>query len=316
MYDITRKTATSLLMLAGAALLPALAAQPAHAQGSAWIAEPGTGSVSLTYATQKATQFFRQTTKVEGPLADTSLSQNTMWLGLNYAATDAVAIDVQSGWAGSSLPGAPGPSGGEEGYSGLVDTNFAVTFRLVDELISNAPSVAVRVGAIVAGAYDTGYINSIGDGANGVEASLIVGRFGSAAGFSGEIGFRSRTSATVNPHAVGAGGGSEQVDVPADMFANLGIFVPAGNVVTLGFDYRLVNAFDGIDIGGDGFSPSRFPGLHEDSHIVGGRLIADLNEIVGLNIFYGQVVRGRNIAAARIFGAGMSIAFGGGGMGF
>ena len=298
--------------LVGSALLPGLAVQSVSAQGSPWIAEPGTGSVNLSFVNQDAAEFYRQTTKTTGPLGPTGahLSQNTVWFGVNYAVTDAVAFDVQSAWAASSLPGAVGPSGGQEGYSGLYDSNVAVTWRFVDELITDAPSVALRVGAIIAGAYDTGYINSVGDGGNGIETSLVIGRFGSAAGFSGEIGFRARTSTEVNPDAVGAMAG-EQVDIPNDMFVNLGLFIPAGNVVTIGVDYRMVNALSGIDIGGEGFSPSRFPGLHEDSHIVGGRLIANVTDMVSVNAFFGQVVRGRNVAAARIFGAGLSFGFGG-----
>ena len=299
-------------ILAGSALLCALSAQPASAQGSPWIAEPGTGSVNLSFVNQNAAEFYRQTTKTTGPLGPTGahLSQNTMWFGVNYAFTDAVGLDVQTAWASSSLPGAVGPSGGEESYSGLYDSNVAVTWRFVDELVSNAPSVALRVGAIIAGAYDTGYINSVGDGGNGIETSLVIGKFGSVAGFSGEIGFRARSSTEVNPMAVGAMAG-EQVDIPNDMFVNLGLFIPAGNVVTIGVDYRMVNATSGIDIGGDGFSPSRFPGLHEDGHIVGGRLIANVTDLVSVNAFFGQVVKGRNIAASRIFGAGLSFGFGG-----
>ena len=303
-----------LTVLAGSALLSALPVQPASAQGTPWIAEPGTGSVNLTYANQNATEFYRfvedQLQKVPGPLADSHLAQTTMWFGVNYALTDAVALDVQSAWASSSLPGAAGPSGGEEGYSGLFDSNVAVTWRFVDELVSDAPSVALRVGAIVAGGYDTGYINSLGDGGNAIETSLIIGKFGSAAGFSGEIGYRARTSTEVNPNAVGAMAG-DQVDIPNDMFVNLGLFIPAGEVVTIGVDYRMVNALSGIDIGGEGFSPSRFPGLHEDGHIVGARLIASVTDLVSLNGFFGQVVKGRNIAASRIFGFGVSFGFGG-----
>lgn len=299
-----------LTTLVGSALLSGLAVQPASAQGTPWIAEPGTGSVNLSFAHQRATEFYRQTTRVPGPLADSHLSQNTVWFGVNYAFTDAVAFDVQSAWAASSLPGAAGPSGGQEGYSGLYDSNVAVTWRFVDELVSNAPSVALRIGAIIAGAYDTGYINSVGDGGNGIETSLIIGRFGSAAGFSGEIGVRARTSTEVNPNAVGAMAG-EQVDIPNDMFVNVGLFIPAGDVVTIGVDYRLVNAFSGIDIGGEGFSPSRFPGLHEDSHIVGSRLIANVTDLVSVNVFFGRVAAGRNVAASSIFGAGLSFGFGG-----
>lgn len=295
-------------------LVACLSAQPALAQGSPWIAEPGTGSINISYVNQNATEYFRQTEKGTGALGATNanLAQNTAWLGVNYALHDAVSLDVQSAWARSFVAGAVGPAGGQETHSGLFDSNFAITWRLVDELISDAPSVAVRLGAIVAGDYETGYINSVGDGGNGVEASLLVGKFWDTAGVSAEIGYRNRTSTEVNPLAVGAGvSAGETVDIPADMFFNLGLFVPTGSRVTIGVDYRMVNALSGIQLGGEGFSPSRFPGLEEDGHIVGGRVIANVTEYVSVNGFFGQVVAGRNTANSRIIGIGLSYGFGG-----
>jgi len=301
------------------ALTPCLSVVPALAQGTPWLAEPRSGTVNISYVNQNATEFYRQTTKVKGPLEATgaNLAQNTMWFGVNYAINDSVAIDVQSAWARSFVAGAVGPSGGQESYSGIFDSTLAVTWRIVDELISDAPSVAVRVGAIIPGSYDTGYINSLGDGGAGVETSLIIGKFGSAAGVSAEIGYRNRTSTEVNTQAVGgAASGGEKVDIPADVFLNLGLFIPAGDYLTVGADYRMVNALDGIDIGGPGFSPSRFPGLQEDAHIVGGRLMADVADNVSLNGFVGRVVAGRNTAASLLISFGVSLGFGGGGVGF
>ncbi len=304
----------SLAVLASSSLVACLAAQPVAAQGTAWIGEPGTGTFSISYVNQNAQEFYRETTTVKGPLeaTDANLAQNTVWLAFNYALHDAVALDVQTAWARSFVAGAVGPAGGQESYSGLFDTNIAVTWRVVDELISDAPSVALRVGAIIAGGYDTGYINSLGDGGNGLETSLVVGKFGDALGVSAEVGYRNRSGTEVNPDAVGAAGGAgETVDIPADIFFNMFLFVPVGSRVTLGADYRVVNALSGIDIGGEGFSPSRFPGLQEDAQILGGRLIADLTGTVGLNAFFGQVVSGRNTARSRIFGFGLSVGFGG-----
>lgn len=307
------------VIVAGAALAAGLSARPAAAQGTPWIAEPGTGTVSFTYANQNATELWAGSTKTTGPLGPTeaNLAQNTLWFAVNYALNDSVALDVQSAYASSFVTGGAGPSGGAESYRGLFDSNVALTFRLVDELIADAPSVAVRVGGVLAGAYDTGYINSLGDGGHGLETSLIVGRFGAAAGFSAELGFRVRGSTEVNTRAVGGDGAAgETVDVPNDVFVNVGLFVPAGNAVTLGVDYRFVNALSGLDIGGPGFSPSRFPALEEDAHIVGGRLLANVTDTVSLNVFFGQVVAGRNTAASRVFGAGVGFGFGGGGFDF
>ena len=300
--------------LAVSGLTACLSAPPALAQGTAWIAEPGTGSVSISYVNQNAREFYRETVTTQGPLeaTDANLAQNTVWIGFNYALHDAVALDVQTAWARSFVTGAAGPAGGRESYSGLFDSNVAVTWRVVDELVSNAPSVALRAGAIIAGGYDTGYINSLGDGGSGVETSLIIGKFWDALGISGEVGYRNRGSTEVNPDAVGAASAAgETVDIPNDMFVNLWLFVPLTSRVTLGVDYRMVNALSGLDIGGDGFSPSRFPGLQEDAQIVGGRLIADVTDTIGMSAFFGQVVAGRNTAKSRIFGIGLNVGFGG-----
>ena len=309
MYSNSRSLVT---LFAAAALLSCLSVQPAFAQGSPWIAEPGTGSISISYVNQNANEFYRQTTKVKGPLEATgaNLAQNTLWFGVNYAVSDSVALDLQTAWARSFVAGGVGPSGGQESYSGLYDSNIALTWRVVDELISDAPSVAIRLGMIAAGAYDTGYINSLGDGGNGFETSLIIGKFGSAAGFSAEVGYRDRTTTVVNEDAVG-GLLRGEVEIPSDMFVNLGLFIPANDAITIGVDYRMVNALSGIDIGGPGFSPSRFPGLEEDGHIVGGRLIANVTDTVSLNAFFGQVVAGRNTAASRIIGVGLNFGVGG-----
>ena len=105
------------------------------------------------------------------------------------------------------------------------------------------------------------------------------------------------------------------VDIPNDVFFNLAAFFPVNNVLTLGVDYQMVNALDGIDIGGPGFSPSRFPALEEDIHLVGGRLLANVTDVISLNLFGGQVVGGRNTAKSRVLGVGVTFAFGGGGVG-
>lgn len=296
------------------ALLSCLQVQPAYAQGSPWIAEPETGSVSVTFANQRATEFFRADTATTGPLGatDAHLSQSTLWFGVNYAITDAVAIDVQSAWARSFLPGPVGPTP-EESFSGLGDSNIAVTWRIVDEYVSNAPSIAIRGALIAAGNYETGYINSLGDGGHGFEASVIAGKFWSNAGFSAELGFRTRASTEINEQAVGGTVGD--VDIPNDVFFNLAGFFPLNDVFTLGVDYQMVDALDGIDIGGPGFSPSRFPALQEDIHLVGGRLLANVTDVISLNVFGGQVVAGRNTAKSRVLGVGVTFAFGGGGVG-
>ncbi|MYN64740.1 MAG: hypothetical protein F4X11_06890 [Acidobacteria bacterium] len=276
------------------AVLASLSAAPASAQGSAWIAEPETGSVNFSFVRQFTDKYFRSENSL--PVDRTlpaALSQNTFWFGFNYAFTDAVAIDVQTGAAKSLFPGPPaGTPTTSESFSGLVDTNVALTWRVVDELVSDAPSVAFRVAAIAAGGYETGHINALGDGGNGFEGSIIVGKFAERVGASAEVGYRYRTD-----------------DIPADMFFNGSLLVPAGSRVIVGADYRMVNAMSGLDIGVPPFSPPRFPEVQEDIHLVGGRLIINATDVVSVSGIFGKVVKGRNTASSNVFGLSLGFAF-------
>ncbi len=277
-------------------LLAALVLAPARgalAQATPWIGEPGTGSVGISFGRQAATEFFRADQRGPTPGNGAELSQNTGWLGISYAVSDAVSVDLRSGFARSFIPGPVGPTP-QESFSGLIDTNVSVTWRISDELVTGMPSVALRGGVIVAGPYETGHINSLGDGGNGFEGSVLVGQFVDRVGFSAEGGYRYRTE-----------------DIPSDVFVNLSGYLILSDQVTLAADYRIVNGNEsGLDIGGPGFSPDRFPELQEDIHLAGGRVVVNLTEGIGLNAFFGQVLDGRNTAASQIFGGGITYTFG------
>jgi len=111
-------------------------------------------------------------------------------------------------------------------------------------------------------------------------------------GASAEVGYRYRTE-----------------DIPADMFFNGSLFVPAGDRVIVGVDYRMVNATSGLDIGVPPFSPARFPEVQEDIHLVGGRVIINATDIVSVNGLFGKVVKGRNTASSNVFGVSLGFAF-------
>ena len=276
-----------------AAIVLPLAASSVFAQGSPWIAEPRTGSITISYGHQAATEFYRADVKGPTPGDGANLSQTTGWIDVNYAITDAIAVDLRSGLGRSHIPGPVGPTP-EESFSGLVDTNISLTWRVVDELVMDgAPSVAIRAGVIAAGGYDTGYINSLGDGGNGFETSVLVGKFGDRFGVSGEIGYRARSN-----------------NIPSDTFVNLAGFFPVNDRITVAADYRMVNGSDsGLDIGGPGFSPDRFPELQEDAQLLGGRVLATINDSISVSGFYGQIIGGRNTAASGILGLGVTYSF-------
>ena len=209
------------------------------------------------------------------------------------ALPDAIAVDLRSGLGRSHIPGPVGPTP-QESFSGLVDTSVSVTWRVVDELVTGgAPSVAIRAGVIAAGGYETGHINSLGDGGNGFEGSVVVGKFGDRFGASGEVGYRARSN-----------------DIPSDTFINLAGFFPVNDRITIAADYRMVNGSDsGLDIGGPGFSPDRFPELQEDAQLLGARVLASVNDSISVSGFFGQIVGGRNTAASRVIGLGVTYSF-------
>ncbi len=278
----------------GAVVAAALLSLPAHAaaQGTPWIGEPGTGAVSLYFSRQSATEYYRleiRPTPGDGAV----LSQNTGWLGITYALSDAVSVDLLSGLARSHIPGAVGPTT-QESFSGLIDTHLNVTWRVSDELLTGMPSVALSAGVIGAGPYETGHINALGDGGNGVQGSVVVGQFINRVGFSAEGGYRYRTE-----------------NIPSEVFVNLSGYLAVTEQLTLIGDFRVINSAEsGIEIGGAGFTAARFPEVEEDIDLLGARMLLNLTDEFGVNAFYGKVIDGRNTAASHIFGGGITHTFG------
>ena len=277
-----------------AALAVGLAAWPnvAFADGTAWLSEPGTGYLSLSYVGQTADEYFRSESKRATPRGE-NLTQNTVWLTANYALGESWALDARVGWARSDFVVGPMIPTTMANFSGLVDSTLGVTWRLNDELTSDYPSVAVRGGVVLAGNYETGHINSLGDGADGFELSVIVGEFVSTQfGLSAEFGYRAR-------------GGN----VPDETFTNLSGLWLISDRLSLGLDYQLVDAQSGLDIGGPGFDPTKFPEVQEDTQIVAGRLYYAVSERIGLSVFHAGVVKGRNAPASTVYGVTASYSF-------
>ena len=63
-------------------------------------------------------------------------------------------------------------------------------------------------------------------------------------------------------------------------------------------------------MGGPGFTPSRFPGLEEDRHMVGARILAQLTDTMTMSVFLGQVVKALNTARSQLVGVGFTTTLG------
>ena len=274
---------------------------PAFADGvSPWLPAPGAGFINLSYVSQNANQFYVQEnlrgTPPQNAVPDgkgPNLGQHTVWLSGMYGWSDAVAIDVRMGLARSYA--SAGPTGGRDNYSGVTDTNIGVTWRIVDELVKpSLPSIALRAGAIIEGSYTPGYINSIGDGASGLEVSALAGKYlADWLAVSGEVGYRDRDEG-----------------VPADLFVNLSGGVLFENI-GLSVNYKLVDAQSGLQIGVPPFTPGGrvFPRLEEDNQFLSGTVSLNVSDQSNVAVSYGEVIDGRNTSKSKVFSVTMGYLF-------
>ena len=264
----------------------------AHADGSPWLGAPGTGHASVSWVSQTANDLYAGERKrsIQG---GKELSQGTLWLLGNYTISDNIGVDGQIGFARGDFEGET--TADTNTFSGRADTSFGVTWRLVDEVAGSLPSLALRVGAIIAGDYEPGHINSLGDGGDGTEASLLVGKFlGDRFGLSLEAGVRDRNDG-----------------IPTNYFGNLATVLLVTDKLALGADYKVVKSEPGLDIGGPGFTPARFPMVREERSLLGGRMFYNMSESMSLGLFYLVVRDGRNTPASSAFGGSLSYSFSG-----
>ena len=284
--------------LALIAILCTLAPATAAAAGSPWLSEPQTGNMSVVYLRQTADEKWTGEGGTQaGPMpGGGELVQGTLWLLGDYAVRDNLAVDWQVGWASSELHA--------DSDRGFADANFGVSWRLADELVGQALSIAVRGGFILAGNYGTGTalpvttmgappgIYALGDGASGVEASVLVGRvFAERLGVSAEFGHRRRN------------------ELPGNTFYNLSALLQASDRLTLAVDYQRVNTDGDLNIGVAPFNPDRFPEVAEETTVLGARATLGLTDNASATVFYGDTIDGRNASASQIFGIAVGYAF-------
>jgi hypothetical protein len=267
------------------------AASGAFAQ-SVWLPEKGQLVVAPAYAYQTFDEFLAGKTKTTLP-AD--IVQQTGSIGLEYGLTPKFAVDATIGYTRVDFdpPGAPNTR-----RDGLDDTRLGLRYRFIDEDLSGrawVPAVGVRIGGIIAGTYDVPTtlppINP-GDGANGFETSLLLGKTFGQTGFGAyaDLGYR------VRDH-----------DVPDDLFGSVGVFKHLGPV-TLSFGYRHIQGLSGGDIGGPGFGTSYgFPQVKEINQLIEGGIAYTDKGGRSYQFTVAQKIDGRNTGDKLVFGVSVSI---------
>ena len=206
-----RSTFTVSAWPAAAFLLSTMFPPCAFAGSLPWIAEPGTGSIDLSYVRQNASKFWAGTRKGpharrrSGPHAKHRLGDR----GLRPARRRGGGCAARLGRS-SEFGDAPEL----DRQIGLQRRRDMARRRRVDPRL--AQRCLARAGVIVAGDYELGHINSIGDGGDGFEASVIVGKYFNRFGLALEYGVRSRNN-----------------DIPTNTFANLTALLSVSEPLTL-----------------------------------------------------------------------------------
>jgi hypothetical protein len=214
--------------------------------------------------------------------------QHSVYLQLEYGFTDWLAGDLSLGYSWAEIDGA----GSDDG---LADTTLGLRFQLLNEDAGAPLQLSWRVGGIIPGTYDEDFPFSSGDGAWGVETSLLLGkRINEWLGLYGDFGYRWRDD-----------------DVPQELFGSGGLYVTCGPV-TLSAGYRGSWGVEGDDIGDPGFGSSfGFPQTREIQHNIEVALgFSDAGNRY-YQLFYSRTLDGRNTGEHNVFGFAVTFPFGG-----
>jgi hypothetical protein len=265
----------------------------ANAQLSAWLPKEDQFIVTPGFVYSTFDEFWLGNDKIDNPPNGKDLEQAISFISVEYGVTPKVALDLTVGYTWTETKAFGGS--GERDDRGLADTYLGIRYRLWDEREHEGcllPTVAVRVGGVIHGTYDENFPFSAGDGANGLEGSLLLAReICPGFGAFGDVGYRFRDE-----------------EVPNDFFASGGFYVGyAGFNATVA--YRHVQSTSGPDIGDPGFT---FPELKEISQNVefGLGYTCPRTEIHA-QVFYAHTIDGRNTGQKDIIGFSVSLPFGG-----
>jgi hypothetical protein len=263
---------------------------------SAWL--PNENQLVLTPGFTYSTfdEFWMGRDKVDNPPNGKSLNQYYGYLFADYGIVENLAADATVGYTWTDSE-----AFGDVNDDGLADTSVGLRYRLIDETTSSCPytpTIALRVGGVIPGTYDENLPFSPGDGAYGLESSLLLARAIGDSGFGiyGDIGYRMRE----NP-------------VPDDLFGSAGIYQQLGHV-TLTFEYRHTQSLSGLDIGGPGFNPANdstgFPAVKEITQLVQAGVTFTDRAGRSYQFTAAKSVDGRNTGDRLLFGFNITIPFG------
>ena len=259
---------------------------------SPWLPIPGQFSLGLNHTEQSGNDAYIGDTQL--PLsaitggAASKYRRATTTLRLDYGLSDSLAFDAAIGYAKVKV-------GAADSDSGMTDSTLGLRWRVLDEYEDPAlPTLTLRGAAILKGNYDGARLASVGKGANGFEAAVVLGKqIIPALALWAEVGVQKRSD-----------------NVPRATFYELGARVRFAPKWSASLGYGSKKFAGDLDIGGAGFSPARFQQVREERGVVKlgvGYAFAG-NQGVALNL--AKTTRGRNtVKDDQVVGLSYTIAF-------
>ncbi len=262
----------------------ALAAGTAQAN-STYIPPAGSGSLTPSYSYQSFQDFTAGDADMSLP-GDIVRQSWRVYLDLGLAPD--WALDLSLGYSDVEFE----PTG--QSQQVLADTYVGVRYKFLHEETSGF-AAAVRMGALIAGDYETGFFDAPGDGENGADVTLIFSKQLTEGGltYDGALGYR----VSANP-------------VPDAWWSTSRLTLPLGGGFFVDGRYSYYAGTSGPDIGGSGFSGLQdLPSVQEEVHVVEiGVAFADAGGRY-YRAYGAQVIDGRNVGEEETWGLSVTFPF-------
>jgi hypothetical protein len=275
-------------LVAGACCALAMSAPAFANEISPYTPVAGGGEAEISVTHQSADTFNVGTAKANLPV---DLKLTTVALDGSYGVTDKLSFDVRIGYAKSKFTVDPGlaPQGG---LDGLTDIMIGARYKIIDEVDGGPFTATLGVAAIIDGGYRTGAITAIGDGGSGGQVALAFGKQLGPVSYTSSIGYRTRDN-----------------NVPDEIFGGSRLSVAFADRFSVFGGLSFTDSKGGLDVGGPGFTPARFPELEEDYKLWNIGAAVSFTDSLSLNASYGQKFDGRNTARSNFFRVGLGFSF-------
>ncbi|WP_221030768.1 hypothetical protein [Actomonas aquatica] len=289
---------TSSLLRPVALLALGLLSLTSTSASTAYIPAPGTSYLHPNVSVQWATDFWFDDNLATLP---GHLTQTTASVEFEYGLAPDFALDATAGYStvnyqGGPLGGLVLTTDGQEVRDGLTDIRLGASWRILDEFRSlneAAPTITLRAGAILAGTYDTGFLNAVSDGADGFELGVKFGKqlLAANAGLYGDFTYRFVSTST-----------------PDEWEASIGAYKTI-DAFTLSLGLREKQSVGGIDILGPGFTLARFTDVREKNRTVELGLTYAWRPTATLSLGYARTLEGENTPKKNVLIAAASFRF-------